>query len=355
MIDPLNYALGARFASFQPYQANRQRVAVKLDAMENPYNPLAQHPQGERLDALAVNLYPDPDAHELKATLRALLELPAEQHLSLGNGSDELILNLCLLCGERGVLALAPSFVLYERAARIVGADFHSVDLRVEDFSLDLEATLAAIERERPALIFLAAPNNPTGNLFSEAEIAAICAQAPGLVVIDEAYRAFSPRSYSAWARAHPQVVVMGTFSKLGLAGLRLGFAHGHPEVIAKLEAVRLPYNIGSVNQELALHLLARYRETIVPNCARVCAERDKLYEQLSRHPERWRCFPSCANFITIRCLTEPAASAHQRLLERSILVKNLHGAHPALSQCLRLSVGTESDNSAMLEALLAD
>ena len=332
------------------YQAQTQPVRVKLDAMENPYNLLQAQSYGAELDSeLAVNLYPDPNAAELKSQLREILAIAPEQGLILGNGSDELILNLVLLCdAAKGVLAFNPSFVMYQQAARIAAKAFAAVDLRAQDFAIDLAKTIATMRQQRPALIFIAVPNNPTGNAFSLDAIEAICAEAEGIVVIDQAYRAFSSVNCERWAREFEHVLMLGTFSKMGLAALRLGFAYGHANIVEQLEKVRMPYNISSANQLLAAKLLQQY-PTMLANCQLVCEQRERLMRELCK---RWQCFPSEANFITMRCQMPTADAVHQHLLEQSIAVKNLHGSNPLLDNCLRVSVGSAKQNEALLAAL---
>ena len=356
MNNNLQFALNPDIAQLQAYKSQStsgQQVRAKLDAMENPYNLLQQVPQVADLGQLPVNFYPDPDASELRARLRSLLQLSSEQQLSLGNGSDELILNLSLLTARRGVLAFAPSFVMYKQAAQIVGAKYTQVDLHPDDFAINLGATLSAMRAERPGLIFISLPNNPTGNNFALDDIESICAAAEGLVVIDQAYRAFSSLDCEFLARKYPQVIMLGTFSKMGLAGLRLGFAYARQDIIEQLEKVRMPYNISSVNQLLALRLLEHY-EQMLNNCQRVCQQRQWLYQELLKYPERWHCWPSATNFLTLRCQQRPAGQIHAELLKSGVLVKNLHASHPSLSNCLRLSIGSAEQNELLLSSLLA-
>ncbi|MEP6702030.1 MAG: aminotransferase class I/II-fold pyridoxal phosphate-dependent enzyme, partial [Betaproteobacteria bacterium] len=218
---------------------------IKLDAMENPYQlPDALRAElGHALAEVAINRYPDPGGAAVKAALREALSIDARHGLILGNGSDELIQIATTALAQPGatMLAVEPSFVMYKANAMLSRMRYVGVPLRV-DFTLDTEAVLAAIAKETPALIFLAYPNNPTGNLFPLADIERIVAAAPGLVVIDEAYHPFAQVSFADRLRTHPNAIVMRTLSKLGLAGIRLGYAFGDPAWIGEFDKVRPPY-----------------------------------------------------------------------------------------------------------------
>ncbi len=195
---------------------------IKLDAMENPYRlpePLREE-LGRLVSTLPINRYPDPAAPELKARLRSTFGIGGEHGLILGNGSDEIIQIIADTLARPGAALLAPepSFVMYRMSAVIARMRYVGVALE-PDFTLDLARFLAAIEEHRPALIFLAYPNNPTGNLFPEAAVEAILAAAPGLVVLDEAYHVFAGRTFMTRLGEFPNLMVMRTVSKLGLAG----------------------------------------------------------------------------------------------------------------------------------------
>ena len=324
---------------------------VKLDAMENPYRlpEVLREGLAAALAEVAINRYPDPAAAELKAQLRLSFGVPKEAALVLGNGSDEIIQFAALALAQPGATLLAPepSFVLYRSCALFAGMRYHGVPLR-EDFSLDLPATLAAIERERPALVFLAFPNNPTGNLFPTESVRVIIEAAPGLVIIDEAYHAYSGASFLPHLNHYDNVVVMRTVSKLGLAGLRLGFAACAPAWIDEFEKLRPPYNVNSLTQAAAAVLL-RQQDVFLEQTRAVLAEREPLAAALSALP-RIEVFPSAANFLLIRV---PAAqSVYQGLRANGVLVKAFGGAHPLLRDCLRVTVGTPAENSALLAAL---
>jgi len=327
---------------------------IKLDAMENPYPwPEAMRAEWARLAGqVAVNRYPDAGAGELKARLREALELPAEAALVLGNGSDELIQMVAMAVATAGATMLVPepSFVMYRHAALATGMDYREVALDAESFALPRAAMLEAIERHRPALIFLAYPNNPTGNLWARPTIEAVIEAAPGLVVLDEAYAPFAHRSFVGQLHRYPNLVVLRTVSKLGLAGLRLGVLAAPAPWAEALERLRLPYNINALTQACAIFALGR-AELFAAQAERIRAERERLIGRLERIAGL-RVWPSEANFVLVRTLARPAAEVHAGLLEAGILVKNLHGASPALANCLRLTVGLPEDSEALLGAL---
>ncbi len=248
--------------SMHAYAIQPSAGLVKLDAMENPFRlPAAlQRELGERLGAVAINRYPTHCVADVIEALSRHIALPAGCKLMLGNGSDELIDRLAMACDVPGstVLAPLPGFVMYEMSAKLQGLGFVGVPLTPR-FELDLPAMLAAIERHRPAITYIAYPNNPTGNLFDDAAIdeivAAVGAQS-GLVVFDEAYQPFSSRTWLTRMPAHEHVLVMRTLSKFGLAGVRLGYMVGAAALIDEIDKVRPPYNVSVLNAEATLFAL---------------------------------------------------------------------------------------------------
>ncbi|MGR2660203.1 histidinol-phosphate transaminase [Chromobacterium haemolyticum] len=324
---------------------------IKLDAMENPW-PLPAELRQELARVLAdvaVNRYPDPSGGTLKAQLKQAFAIPEQADVLLGNGSDELITLVAQALARPGakLLALEPSFVMYKMNALFSGLDYVGVPLR-SDFSLDLPATLAAIAEHQPAVVFVSYPNNPTGPRFARAEVEAICEAAPGLVVVDEAYQAFASDSFMNLAGLRDNLIVMRTLSKLGLAGIRLGYAAGPAAWIRELDKVRPPYNINVLTQAASRFSL-RHIEVFNRQAAELCEERGRLAAGLARYAAV-EAFPSEANFITIRVPDAPAL--YQHFKASGILIKQLHGSHPLLERCLRLTVGTPQENDAMLAAL---
>ena len=324
---------------------------VKLDAMENPYR-LPEDVRGRIATLVAnaeINRYPDAAATQLKLRLREMLGLAPGMELVLGNGSDEIIQMLMLAVARPGatVIGVEPAFVMFRLIAAFCGVDFVGVPLRA-DFSLDAERMVAAIETHQPALVFIAYPNNPTGNLFDDAAIERVLAAAPGLVVIDEAYHAFAGRTYVHKLGEHPNMLVMRTLSKSGLAGLRLGLIAGPEAWLRHVEKVRLPYNVSVLTQLVAGEAL-QHEELLEAQAAAIRAERTRLFAELEREP-RTAPFPSDANFILFR--TGDAQRTFEGLKARGVLIKNLHGSHPALDGCLRVTLGTREENDRFLTAL---
>ena len=326
---------------------------VKLDAMENPY----RLPQelcrvlGEGVAGAALNRYPDPAARELKLRLRAAMQIPAAMELVLGNGSDELIQMLALAVAKPGAVMLGfdPSFVMFRMIAAFAGMRYVGLPLNA-DFSIDVAAAVAAVEEHQPALIFIAYPNNPTGNLFDADAIARIIAAAPGMVVVDEAYHAFAGASFMPRLAEFPNLLVMRTVSKLGLAGLRLGLLAGHGAWLHHIDKVRLPYNVNVLTQRVAAEVL-QHRDVLDAQAAAIRSERSRLFAGLRGLPGV-EAYASEANFILFR--VAKADEVFSGLKQRGVLIKNLHGSHPLLADCLRVTVGTPTENAQLLSALTA-
>jgi len=339
--------------AMKSYHVPDSRGLTKLDAMENPYGwPESLKPAW--LDALrkvSLNRYPDPGARALKARLRESLAISPGAEILLGNGSDELIQIILLALAQPGaqVLAPAPTFVMYQQIAVAVGMEFVGVRLKA-DFGLDRAAMLKAIKTHNPAAIFLSYPNNPSGNLFDSADIEALLEEAPGVVVLDEAYHAFAEASFMDRLGQYPNLLVMRTLSKQGMAGLRVGILAGAPAWLTEFDKVRLPYNVGSLAQTSVEFALA-HRDAFDAQCREIRDERGKLYLGLSRLPgvEVW---PSRANFILFR--VRDANTVHAHLRKAGVLIKNLHAAGGSLVGCLRVTVGTPQENAAFLAALSA-
>jgi histidinol-phosphate aminotransferase len=339
---------------------------IKLDAMENPYPvpPALRGEIAEAVAAAAINRYPDPGAASLKKKIRAAIGLPHGMELLLGNGSDELIQLLALALNKPGatLLSVEPSFVMYRMIAIFTGMRYVGVPLMTSsgmsnsgisnsgtgDFSLDLPATLAATRPPRPALVFLAYPNNPTGNLFPVEAVAQIIAASSGLVVLDEAYYAFASDSFIPHLASYPNLLVMRTFSKLGMAGLRLGFLAGSAEWLGELEKLRLPYNVGVLTQVVAAKLLAHH-EVLLQQAEQIKQDREKLYQQLYEIAAV-KVYPSEANFLLFRVAN--ATAVFNGLKQRGVLIKNLDGGHPLLQDCLRVTVGTPDENERFMITL---
>lgn len=330
---------------------------IKLDAMENPYQlPEALRAElGRRLADAALNRYPVASYATLKRKICDGLGVPAGYEVLLGNGSDELISIMATAVARQDrravIMAPTPAFVMFSRSAQFAGADFVGVPVN-GDFSLDLPAMLAAIERHRPALVFLAYPNNPTGNLFDDADMVAIVRALgdTGIAVVDEAYQPFAKKSFMGRLPEFPNMVVMRTLSKLGLAGIRLGYLSGDARLLEQFEKVRPPYNVNVLTQvaaEFALdHLDVLDRQAELLN-----AERTRLAAELAALPGV-EVFPSAANFISMR--VPDADKVCSELRAGKVLIKNLGKMDKILANCIRVTVSTPEENTAFLNALKA-
>lgn len=327
---------------------------VKLDAMENPHRlPEAlQVELGQRLGALALNRYPGTRIDELRTALARHARMPEGCALMLGNGSDELISLLAMACDVPGAVVLAPvpGFVMYEMSAKLQGLRFVGVPLTA-DFELDEAAMLAAVRQHKPALTYLAYPNNPTANLWDDAVIERIFEavhEHGGLVVMDEAYQPFASRSWIDRLPRHDHVLLMRTLSKFGLAGVRLGYLIGPAALIAEVDKVRPPYNVSVLNCEAALFAL-EHEDEFARQAALLRSERARLLAALRALPGATP-YPSEANMVLVRL--PDAKAAFEGLKARGVLVKNVSGLHPLLANCLRLTVGLPEENDQMIAAL---
>jgi histidinol-phosphate aminotransferase len=339
--------------SMHGYAIQPSAGMVKLDAMENPFRlpPALRQALGERLADVAINRYPGARIDDLRAALAKHVGLPEGFGLMLGNGSDELISLLAMACDIPGacILAPVPGFVMYEMSAKLQGLRFVGVPLR-PDFELDEAAMLAAMAEHRPAIVYIAYPNNPTANLFDDAIVERIVEAASGLVVIDEAYQPFASRSYIDRVARHEHVLVMRTLSKFGLAGIRLGYMLGPKALIEQVDKVRPPYNVSVLNAEAALFAL-EHDDEFDRQAAILRSERSRLIAALSEIPGVTPC-PSEANMILAR--VPDAAALFAAMKARKVLVKNVSKMHPLLDSCLRLTVGTPEENDQMIEAMKA-
>ncbi|MFD2364988.1 histidinol-phosphate transaminase [Pseudoduganella sp. GCM10020061] len=328
---------------------------IKLDAMENPYElPEALRSElAGRLSAAVLNRYPVPSYSTLKQRLCERLGVPAGHDVILGNGSDELIQIMATAVAQPGkrtvIMAPVPAFVMFARSAQYAGAEFVGVPLR-PDFTLDKPAMLAAIAEHRPALLFLAYPNNPTGNLFDPADMAEIIAALgeTGIAVVDEAYEPFAQSSFMARLPEFPNLVVMRTLSKLGLAGIRLGYMSAAPALLAQFDKVRPPYNVNVLSQ-IAAEFALDHLEVLDEQAARIRAARAEFARELARLPGV-EVFPSAANFLLVRVPDSDHACA--RLAANRVLAKNMSKMHPLLANCIRVTVSTPDENAAFLNAL---
>lgn len=343
----INNWLRSDIQAINAYHVPPSGDMVKLDAMESPF-PLPDDLIGQYLAYLAdseLNRYPNPGAEELNQTLRQLMDIADDFGVLLGNGSDELIQLLALACETNDtILSVEPSFVMYDMIAKFTRLNYQGVAL-TKDYQLDLELMLQAIEKHNPKLIFIAYPNNPTGNTFDRVEIETIIQSTDAMVVLDEAYYAYAGDSFIDDIAKYPNLVVLRTVSKIGFAGLRLGLLVGAQETVAELDKLRLPYNINTLTQVSANFLLTEKAE-INKNAAIIIEQRQLLLIELER-VSGLTVYPSQANFILFKA--PRAQELFDYLKENGVLIKNLSSA-PKLTDCLRVTVGDNGQNQLFMQ-----
>jgi histidinol-phosphate aminotransferase len=293
--------------------------------------------------------YPDRHATELRAGLAGHHGVEPEQVFA-ANGSNEVLQALCLAyCGPgRSVAVFEPTYALHSHIARITGTEVVTGE-RDDDFGLDLDAAGRLLAEQRPVITFLCSPNNPTGLIEPEEVVRSVLEQAPGLVVVDEAYGQFAPWTALDLIDEDEPLVVSRTYSKTwASAGLRLGYCVAPSWVVDELEKVTLPYHLDAFKQVAGL-LALDYESEMRTRVATLVAERSRLLTGLGRlDVDVW---PSAANFILFRLRHKRAEGVWAALLARSILVRNCSG-WPRLEGCLRVTVGTKDENGAFLAAL---
>ena len=352
----MNRVVRADLQGLHAYAVQPSAGLVKVDTMENPHRlPEAlQQALGERLGRVAINRYPAQRTNDLADALARHAGLPDGNALMLGNGSDELISLLSLACAVPGAVLMSPqpSFVMYGLSAALQGVRFVGVPLTA-DFELDEAAMLVAIAQHRPALLYLAYPNNPTANLWDEAVVERLVqavGRQQGLVVMDEAYQPFAERDSMGLLQRHDHLLVMRTMSKFGLAGVRIGYLMGRQALVGELDKLRPPFNISVLNAEAGLFAL-EHADEYARQAALIRSERERLYRALQDLPGV-RPYPSQANMLLARM--PDAAATFAGMQQRGVLVKNVSALHPLLANCLRITVGTSDENTLMLAALRA-
>lgn len=331
------------------YHVPVSKDMIKLDAMESPFGV----PEDLKVEFLKcieqseVNRYPEADPSPLKGTLRSLMDIPDEFGILLGNGSDELIQLLALACSKDDlIMSFEPSFVMYELVSKYVNLEYFGVQLD-SNFDINLSDALLIIEREKPKIIFIAYPNNPTGNCFDYDAIIEIIKSTNSMVILDEAYYAYSDKSFLSEISNFPNLLVLRTISKIGFAGLRLGLLIGDQETIAQLNKLRLPYNINALTQTSANFLL-QDKQRIINNAQIIIEERRRLAHELSLF-SKFKVYPSQTNFILVH--SEDAHSLHTALKENGILIKGFPKGSK-LSDFIRISVSEPVENNMLIDAI---
>jgi len=324
---------------------------IKLDAMENPFDlninfEITGLPSG----ATSLNRYPDADCQSIRNKLLKKYQLDDKKYDAIiGNGSDELIQLICLtfLRAENIVLCPAPSFSMYKKISQVIGLRYEEVPLR-NNFSLDIKLMLEKIKDLNPAIIFLAYPNNPTGNLWSKEDIEAIIKQSNGVVVLDEAYGAFSRESFISKIDEFENLIIMKTFSKVGLAGIRLGYLFSNKYIIKQINKLRLPFNINSISQKISeISIDSSYLENQIEE---IILLRSSLILEL-RNIKKIEVYDSKTNFILFKILEGSANEVFESLLSDNILIKNM-STMPGLKNFLRVTIGSKKENNLFIQSL---
>jgi len=332
--------------SLTAYNAKEIPCKIKLDANESPFS-VFEGSKGQRVkvqnNLQKLNRYPDSEAKELKEILAKNLGVNSENIL-LGNGSDELIYYLITTFGGP-VLYPTPTFSMYGIISQALGRKKIEIPLD-DEFDLDTEKILSAIKKNKPKLIFLSSPNNPTGNCFSSERILKIIAASKGIVVIDEAYQPFSSeKGFLPLLNDYKNFVIFRTLSKIGFAGLRVGFMIAGGEIISEINKVRLPFNLNSISQAIAASLLKK-NSVIKSHIGLITSERERLFNEL------WQIkgispYPSEANFILFKIANSD--KIYSKLLKKGVLVRNMRGV---VNGCLRVTIGTKQENNIFIKAL---
>lgn len=332
----------------KPYSSARDEFKgeanIFIDANENNLGSLAGNP--------SYNRYPDPYQRKLKERIAAIKDLRPEQ-IFLGNGSDEAIdLLIRLVCkpGADEILAFSPTYGMYDVSANLNNVFLRQVALD-ENFQLQTNRLQGQINTNTK-IIFLCSPNNPSGNLLDQHSTEYILQNFDGLVVIDEAYIDFADKpSWTTRLAEFPNLVVLQTFSKAwGMAALRLGMAFASPDIIQFLNKIKPPYNINEATQQIALDALDNF-EALPEMVAEIKKGRQYLQQELAELPVVSKVYPSDANFLLVE--VTDADQVYDYLLSNGIVVRN-RTTQPGCLNCLRISVGTEQENQALVEALRA-
>ncbi len=330
--------------SLMAYVAKETPCRVKLDANESPYCPLALDDILSKKDIfLSLNRYPDPESKELKKAIAGNLKVKPENIL-IGNGSDEIITYLISAFGGP-VLYPAPTFVMYGITSQTFGQRHTAIPLD-KDFDLDLDRMLKAIRKENPKLIFLSSPNNPTGNCYSTDRILKIIETSNTIVVVDEAYQPFSSKKgFLPLLYDYRNLAILRTLSKIGFAGIRTGYLIAHKELIEIVDRTRLPYNLNSLSQTLAIMGLNN-KKIIDLQIKTIVKERNRLFKELGKM-DGVKPFPSEANFILFR--VPDAEMVYHKLIKSGVLIRNMSGV---VKNALRVTVGTPEENNIFLDSI---
>lgn len=344
--------------NIKAYKVVDAKGFIKLDAMENPYS-LPEQVQREIANELAhekINRYPDHSCAELKEAIYNADLAPKNLPMIIGNGSDELIWLLHTLIPENSkVISFEPSFSMYELNAKICGHQFIKIPLN-HDFSLDFAETINVIKKSSPALMWISYPNNPTGNLFDFTELLTIIETNPGFTVIDEAYLPFvtgvAKPTMVDFIEKYPRLIILRTLSKMGFAGLRLGYLICQNSLINEMDKIRLPYNIDRLSAKVGNIILSRYYTHLVEQTRLIVCEKESQISFFTDNFSKFglQIFPSKANFLLIR--HQSAELLYRFLFNEKILIKEFGKSSTLLSNCLRVTIGSREENLQINQAM---
>lgn len=318
---------------------------IKLNANENPFGKTLA--LGENLSSINIHEYPDPKQKLLRESLSKYTGKKVDE-LVAGSGSDELIDILIRIFLDQGdkLIDVQPTFGMYEFFAKIQGANVISVP-RDENFNLDLESILSKIDKSTK-MIFLASPNNPTGNLASLTEIKTLL-DSEIIVVVDETYFEFSNKTYSGLIDEYENLVVLRSFSKwAGLAGLRIGYAISNPRLIQRMLLVKQPYNINSAAEQVAM--LAMDKKLEILNKVKILIQQKELIYEFLKNKKGLKAYPSSANFILCDFGNYDSNDIFLQLAQKGIFVRKF--SNRLINNCLRISAGTPDQTGKLLQVL---
>jgi len=350
-MDPLRHVKPA-VRAVKAYTLAARQALVKVNQNENPYDlpESVKRRVVERALMRSWSRYPDFDPKELLQALAAFSGWRPEGVLA-GNGSNELIEALLVVTVGPGtrVVIPEPTFTLYGLLTSILGGEVVRVPLAPE-LEYDAGALRRARRESQAGVTIVCSPNNPTGGVLAVEEVERLCADADGLVVVDEAYHEFSGQSVVPLLARHENLVVLRTFSKaMALAGLRVGYLLASPALVREINKARLPYNLNFFSQAAALAALENRRE-LENAVRRLVAMREETFQALSVVPGV-RPYGSRANFILFELLDRDPKAVFEALYKRGVLVRDVT-SYPRLERCLRVSIGSPDENAAFLDAL---
>ena len=339
--------------NFKEYFIDNPENMIKLDAMEYPVDKsLRDVIKSLNINEkeILLNRYPESHSKELEKIILDYFGLNSNFGVNFGNGSDELIQNICLAFSKKGnnVMVPSPSFSMYEKIISTVNLKYIPEYLN-EDFDIKIDQMIKNISKYKPAIIFLACPNNPTSNLWDKDKIIQIIESSESIVVIDEAYVDFCESSYIDLIEKYENLVILRTFSKIGFAGLRLGFMISNKEISSIINKIRLPFNINTVSLKIIINIFENF-SIIKKNCQNIISLREKLYSDLSEL-RNIKVLKSSTNFLIFKTLNKSSDEIYKLLKDSNILIKNLNN-NSNLKNFLRVTVGTEEENNSFVSTL---